>query len=57
MLTAIDGAIKGDGIDKFRIKIWDRATDAMVYDNLMDAPDTADPTTAIGGGSIVIHTK
>ena len=54
-LTATDGDIKGDGIDNFRIKIWDKTTDSIVYDNQIEAPDTADPTTAIGGGSIVIH--
>jgi len=31
--------------------------DAIVYDNKMGAEEDADPTTAIGGGSIVIHTK
>ena len=56
MLTAIDGQVKGgDGIDKFRIKIWDKATSAVVYDNQLGASDTADPTTAISGGSIVVH--
>jgi hypothetical protein len=56
MLTAIDGQINGGGgADKFRIKIWEVATGDIVYDNLMDAADTADPTTVIGGGSIVIH--
>jgi len=54
MLTAIDGAIAG-GVDKFRIKIIDKTTDNLVYDNQMDASDDADPTTAIAGGSIVIH--
>jgi len=58
MLTAIDGAIKGGGgMDKFRIKIWEKATDTPVYDNQLNAPDTDDPTTVISGGSIVIHTK
>jgi len=58
MLTAIDGQIKGGGgADKFRIKIWDKATDEIVYDNQMGAADTADPATILGGGSIVIHTK
>ncbi len=56
LLTAIDGQISGGGgTDKFRIKIWDRTTGAVVYDNQMDAEDTADPTTVIKGGSIVIH--
>jgi len=56
MLTAIDGQVNGGGgIDKFRIKIWDKATNTIIYDNQQGAPDTANPTTAIAGGSIVIH--
>jgi plastocyanin len=60
MLTAIDGAINGGGgTDKFRIKIWDKDnSDEIVYDNNIgeyDDYDDADPTTEIGGGSIVIH--
>ena len=56
LLTAIDGQISGGGgVDKFRIKIWDKATDSVVYDNQLDALDTDDPTTAIGGGSIAIQ--
>ena len=43
------------GVDKFRIKIWDKSTDTVVYDNMLGASDTADPATEIGGGSIVIH--
>jgi hypothetical protein len=50
MLTAIDGSL-----DKFRIKIWDKATGNIVYDNQLGAADDANPTTAIQGGSIVIH--
>ena len=58
LLTAIDGQMPGGGgIDKFRIKIWDKSTRVVVYDNQMGAGDTADPTTAIAGGSIVIHSK
>jgi len=57
MLTAIDGQINGGGgLDKFRIKIWDKDTnDAIVYDNKLGAADDAEPDTVIGGGSIVIH--
>lgn len=56
MLTAIDGQITGGGgADKFRIKIWDKATDTVVYDNQLGAPDDANPTTVIGGGNIKIH--
>lgn len=58
ILTAIDGQMTGDGgLDKFRIKIWDSTSDAIIYDNLMNAADDADPTTVLGGGSIVIHKK
>jgi len=46
----------GGGADKFRIKIWNKDNgDAVVYDNQMGADDQVDPTTALGGGSIVIH--
>ncbi len=41
--------------DKFRIKIWNKATGEVIYDNQPGAPDMADPTTVIQGGSIVIH--
>jgi uncharacterized delta-60 repeat protein len=56
LLTAIDGALPGGGgQDKFRLKIWDKTTGAVVYDNQMGGADTADPTTVLGGGSILIH--
>jgi streptogramin lyase len=55
MLTAIDGNLKGNHIDTFRIKIWDIGTGTIVYDNQMGVSDSGDPTTAISGGSIIIH--
>jgi len=55
MLTAVDGALAQGGPDRLRMKIWDRATAATIYDNMMGAEDGADPVTALGGGSIVIH--
>jgi hypothetical protein len=57
MLTAIDGQVNGGGgADKFRIKIWDKNNnDALVYDNQPGADDNSNPTTTLGGGSIVIH--
>jgi hypothetical protein len=59
-LTAIDGAITGGlGTDKIRMKIWDTnqgsGPSGVIYDNQMIALDGADPTTVLGGGSIVIH--
>ncbi|HEX3014626.1 MAG TPA: PKD domain-containing protein [Methanobacterium sp.] len=55
MLSAIDGAIKGDGVDKFRIKIWDKESGNTIYDNEIGTGEDAEPSTAIGGGSIIIH--
>jgi hypothetical protein len=58
MLTAIDSDLKKKGDpDMFRIKIWDRATSSIVYDNQMGATDTGDASTALGGGSIQIQAK
>ena len=58
MLTAIDGALPGgNGIDRFRIKIWDIASDAPLYDNQLGTGDDEDPVTALTGGAIVIHNK
>jgi len=56
MLTATDGQINGGGVDRFRLKIWDKNNnDVVVYDNQMGASDTADPITSLERGSIVIH--
>jgi hypothetical protein len=49
IVTVIDGSLAGgDGVDKFRIKIWDKVTGAIVYDSQPGASDAADPTTPIG---------
>lgn len=54
LLSAIDG--RGNGTDKFRMKIWDKNNDGLiVHDNMIGASDSADPNTVLGGGSIVIH--
>ncbi len=56
MLTGTDGQVNGGGgADKFRIKIWDAATEDVVYDNQAGDDDDADATDVIEGGSIVIH--
>ena len=57
-LTAWDGQVSGGGgIDRFRIKIWQGNPGNVIYDNERTSPDGADPVTALGGGSIVIHKK
>jgi hypothetical protein len=54
LLTAIDGQVSGGGgVDRFRLKIW--GPGGVIYDNQMGDGDDAPASTAIGGGSIVIH--
>ncbi len=56
MLSAIDGQLSGGGgVDKFRIKIWDKKTGNIIYDNQMGKDENGDFATEIQGGSIVIH--
>src|SRR5206468_12949565 len=53
LLTGWDGsATGGGGGDKFRMKIWDKNNNVVVYDSQVGAPDGADPTQALGGGNI-----
>jgi len=55
-LSAIDAAMTpSTDVDLFRIKIWDKASGEVIYDNQMGASEDEEPTTQIGGGNIVIH--
>lgn len=55
-MSVIDGRRAGDGIHRFRIKIWDKGSGAVIYDNNPTAGgDYAVPTLPINNGSIVIH--
>ena len=57
MINALDEKLTpSQSDDLFRIKIWDKNdADRVVYDNEIGADENSDPTTAINGGSIVIH--
>ncbi len=51
IVTAVAGSP-----ELFRLKIWDRANGyQLIYDTQPGAPDNAQPTLTLGGGSIVIH--
>ena len=50
-VVAVDGAT-GDAI---RIRIWNRFSGAVVYDNRPGEPLDASATTVLGGGSIQFH--
>jgi hypothetical protein len=58
LLTATDGQLSGGGgTDKFRMKIWEKSTGLVVYDNRLGSSDDIDAANpqAISGGSIVVH--
>lgn len=48
IMTVIDGALDGTGVDKVRMKIYNRNTNAVIYDNQPGASDAADPKTPVG---------
>ncbi len=51
-LLATDGAP-----DAIRIRIWNRLTGVVVYDNKPGLPTDADDVTPLGGGSIQVHAR
>jgi probable HAF family extracellular repeat protein len=54
LITAVDGQLPGgSGVDLLRVKIW--SAGGVIYDNKAGASDADTPSTALGGGSIVIH--
>lgn len=58
ILTVTDGDLPGgSGVDRFRIKIFDLTTNAVIYDNVPGASDDIDLANPqpIGAGSIKIH--
>lgn len=57
LVSAIDGQVNGGGgLDKFRMKIWDKNNgNSIVYDNNLGLDENGLPTIALAGGSIVIH--
>lgn len=54
IMTVIDGALDGSGIDRIRMKIYNRNTGHVYYDNEPGASDADDPKTAIGTNSSIV---
>lgn len=54
IMTVIDGALDGTGVDKVRIRIYNKVTGMIYYDNEPGASDAADPVTAVGTNSVVV---
>lgn len=54
ILTVIDGqAAGGSGTDLIRMKIYNKNTGQVMYDNQPGASDAADPVTAVGSNSLI----
>lgn len=54
IMTVIDGDLDGSGVDKIRIKIYNKNTGEVYYDNLTGAGDTAIPITTVGTNSTIV---
>jgi len=54
IMTVKDGAIDGSGIDKIRMKIYNRNTGYVYYDNQQGAGDNTEPATAVGTNSSIV---
>ena len=50
-------AIDGASSDAVRIRIWNRETGVVVYDNQRDEPLDSDAATPLGGGSVQLHQR
>ena len=54
IMTVKDGALDGSGVDKIRMKIYNRNTQQVYYDNQPGASDADDPLTVVGNNSTVV---
>ena len=53
-MTVVDGQLDGSGIDKIRMKIYNKNTGAIIYDNQPGANDAALPIQGVGANSAVV---
>lgn len=54
IMTVIDGQLDGAGIDKIRIKIYNKNTDEIIYDNQPGASDADNAVTPVAPNSSII---
>ena len=54
IMTVTDGQLDGTGIDKIRMKIYNKNNGSIIYDNQPGASDAALPTQAVGANSIIV---
>src|SRR6186997_3583767 len=53
-MTVTDGQLDGSGVDKVRMKIYNKNNRSIIYDNQPGASDAALPTQAVGANSIIV---
>jgi hypothetical protein len=53
IMTVIDGDLDGSGIDKIRMKIYNKNNGKVIYDNQPGASDAANPVAAVGLNSSI----
>ncbi|RXK58718.1 HYR domain-containing protein [Lacibacter luteus] len=53
-MTIVDGQLDGTGVDKIRMKIYNKNNGAVYYDNQPGASDAALPTQAVGANSVIV---
>jgi hypothetical protein len=54
IMSVIDGQLDGTGIDKVRMKIYNKNNGFIYYDNMPGASDAASPVQAVGTDSYVM---
>jgi hypothetical protein len=54
IMTVIDGQLDGSGTDKVRMKIYNKNTGEVYYDNQPGASDTDNPGTQVGTNSSIV---
>jgi len=54
IMYVIDGALDHTNVDKVRLKIYNKNTGEVYYDNEPGASDAANPKTPVGAGSTVV---
>ena len=53
-MTVTDGQLDGTGVDKIRMKIYNKNNGKLIYDNQRGASDAALPLQAVGTNSIIV---
>lgn len=54
IMTVVDGELDGTGVDKIRMKIYNKNNGQVIYDNQPGASDAALPTHAVGANSVIV---